>query len=229
MIAERALDNPVWASLNSRHAPIAEGGDLARRYPRDVSPLCALAAPTQACADAMVAMTGVGDDIAVFGPQMPATPAGFEIFRQMGILQMIRRDRAPLPPPAIAFDELGDDDVDAMLALVELTRPGPFCRRTIDLGRFVGVREAGRIVAMAGERMWIDDHREVSGVCTHPDAQGRGIARALMAEVIDRMLDAGQVPFLHVEATKAPVIAFYGSLGFEPRASFVVTGYRRVA
>jgi predicted GNAT family acetyltransferase len=194
-----------------------------------VSPLCALAAATRACAGAMVAMTGAGDEIAVFGPQMPATPAGFEVFRQMDILQMIRRDRARLPPPAIAFDVLGDGDVDDMLALVELTRPGPFCRRTIDLGRFLGVRDAGRLVAMAGERMWIDDHREVSGVCTHPDAQGRGIARALMAAVIDRMLDAGQVPFLHVEAAKAPVIAFYRSLGFEPRAAFVVTGYRRVA
>jgi predicted GNAT family acetyltransferase len=229
MTAERALDNPVFASLTTRHATIAEGGDLARRYPADVSPLCALAAPTQACADAMVAMTHVGDEIAVFGPQMPAAPPGFEVFRQMDIVQMIRRRHAPLPKPAIAFEVLGDGDVDAMLALVELTRPGPFCRRTIELGRFVGVREAGRLVAMAGERMWIDDLREVSGVCTHPDAQGRGIARALMSEVIGRILDAGQVPFLHVEAAKAPVIAFYRSLGFEPRASFVVTGYRRVA
>lgn len=229
MTGGHGLDNPVFASLATRHAPIAQGGDLARRYPADVSPLCALAAPTQACADAMVAMTGVGDEIAVFGPQMPATPPGFEIFRQMAILQMIRPRRDRLPPPAIAFDVLGAGDVDAMLALVELTRPGPFCRRTIELGRFVGVREGGRVVAMAGERMWIDDHREVSGVCTHPDAQGRGLARALMADVVDRMLDAGQVPFLHVEAAKAPVVAFYGSLGFEPRTSFVVTGYRRRA
>lgn len=229
MSDERALDNPIFASLATRQAAIAEGGALARRYPPAISPLCALAAATRASADAMVAMTAVDDEIAVFGPQMPSHPGGFETFRQMDIAQMIRRDRAPLPPPSIAFDELGAGDVDAMLELVALTKPGPFCRRTIELGRFVGVRESGRLVAMAGERMWIGDHREVSGVCTHPDAQGRGIARALMAEVINRMLGAGQVPFLHVEAQKAPVVAFYEALGFERRAQFIVTGYRRIA
>ena len=67
-----------------------------------------------------------------------------------------------------------------MLALVELTHPGPFRRRTVELGNFVGIRRDGRLLAMAGERMWIGDFREVSAVCTHPDAQGRGLARTLM-------------------------------------------------
>jgi ribosomal protein S18 acetylase RimI-like enzyme len=229
MSDERALDNPVFASLATRHAAIAEGGALARRYPPAISPLGAVAAPTPECAAAMAALVGAGDDIRVAGPQLPRTPERFEVVQQVRIAQMVRRDRAPLPAPGREFARLGPRDVDAMMDLVALTRPGPFCRRTIELGRFVGVHEGGRLVAMAGERLWIDDFREVSGVCTHPRAQGRGLARALMAEVVNHMLAAGQTPFLHVEAAKAAVVAFYESLGFERRIELDITGYRALA
>ena len=114
-----------------------------------------------------------------------------------------------------------------MLALVELTHPGPFRERTIELGSLVGVRERGRLLAMAGERMWIGDHREVSGVCTHPEAQGRGLARLLMARVINRMLRPGQTPFLHVESANARAIRTYEGLGFVKRAEFPLLYARR--
>jgi len=37
------------------------------------------------------------------------------------------------------------------------------------------------------------EHREISAVCTHPDARGRGHARTLMGRLINRMIRAGQV------------------------------------
>jgi predicted GNAT family acetyltransferase len=124
---------------------------------------------------------------------------------------------------------LGGRDVDDMLALVELTHPGPFRRRTVELGNFVGVRRDGRLLAMAGERMWIGDYREVSAVCTHPDAQGRGLARTLMAHVINRMLAAGQTPFLHVLSTNERAIATYEGLGFVRRTEIALTRAHRMA
>ena len=36
-------------------------------------------------------------------------------------------------------------------------------------GDFWGVRDNGRLIAMAGERLKLDGMSEVSGVCTHPD------------------------------------------------------------
>ena len=119
-------------------------------------------------------------------------------------------------------------DVDDMLALVELTHPGPFRERTIELGNFVGIRQHGRLLAMAGERMWIGDHREVSAVCTHPEAQGRGYARALMGRVINRMLRAGQTPFLHVESANERAIAMYQGIGFIQRAEFPLLYAKRM-
>ena len=70
--------------------------------------------------------------------------------------------------------------------------PGPFKARTIELGTYLGIRENGRLVAMAGERLWIGNFREVSAVCTHPDARGRGYARALVARVVNLMLKTGE-------------------------------------
>jgi predicted GNAT family acetyltransferase len=141
---------------------------------------------------------------------------------------MIRRDATALPDGEIDAVALTASDVGEMLALVELTHPGPFRQRTIELGAFVGVRERGRLVAMAGERMWLGRHREVSGVCTHPDSEGRGVARALVARVVNRMLEKGQVPFLHVESGNQRAIALYERLGFVRRGEFPLLYAKRL-
>ena len=87
-----------------------------------------------------------------------------------------------------------------MLALATLTRPGPFFARTHQLGAFIGVKQDGRLVAMAGERMQPTGFTEVSGVCTHPDPRGRGYAGGLMRQVAARILARGETPFLHAYA-----------------------------
>lgn len=68
------------------------------------------------------------------------------------------------PDPDVV--ELGAADVPEMLALADATRPGPFWRRTHELGRYVGVRDGGRLVAMVGERLRPPGWTEISGVCT---------------------------------------------------------------
>ena len=116
--------------------------------------------------EALHALVEVGDDVAVAGPQVPDLPGNWETLHRIRVVQMIRRDPALLKVGDADVCALAAADVGDMLALVELTRPGPFRRRTVELGAFLGVREQGRLVAMAGERMWIGDHREVSGICT---------------------------------------------------------------
>jgi predicted GNAT family acetyltransferase len=104
-----------------------------------------------------------------------------------------------------------------MLALAELTDPGPFGRRSIELGRFVGFRAEGELVAMAGERLHPPGFSEVSAVCTHPDHRGQGLARELVLAVACEVQARGEVPFLHVDATDDPhprVVGLYERLGF---------------
>ena len=106
-----------------------------------------------------------------------------------------------------------------MLELTELTEPGPFRKRTFELGKFYGAFESDRLVSMAGQRMSLPGFIEVSAVCTHPDARGRGYARVLMSTVIHDILQRGKRPFLHAFADN-PAIRLYESLGFVHRRTF---------
>ena len=225
---ERELDNPFWSSLATRHARLARGGDLARRYPADISPLAGLPAAGPANIAALEALVEVGDDMAMTGPFVPALSKNWETLYESRLTQMIRTDRAPLPDGDTEAAVLGAADVAEMQALVELTHPGPFRPRTIELGTYIGIREAGRLIAMAGERLWIGDCREVSAVCTHPDVQGRGYARALIGRVVNRMLGAGQTPILHVDSRNTRAIDLYLALGFVRRAEYPLLHARRI-
>ena len=226
---DRQLDDPIWSCLTTRHAHFARGGALARRYPASISPIAALAGVGPAHVAALEALVEVGDDVGIFGPSAPALPANWETLHASQLTQMIRTDRSLLPEGEADASPLGAADVADMLALVDLTKPGPFRPRTIELGAYIGIREGGRLVAMAGERMWVGSFREVSAVCTHPDAQGRGYARALTARVVNRMLRAGETPFLHAESNKQRAIDLYLALGFVPRARFPLLHVQRIA
>jgi predicted GNAT family acetyltransferase len=110
-----------------------------------------------------------------------------------------------------------------MQELVRLTNPGPFGPRTIELGRFVGIRRDGRLVAMAGERLKPEGHTEITGVCTHPDHRGRGYSQALVADAARHILGRGDTPFLHVYSTNRGAITLYEKLGFRLRRTLRVT------
>ena len=226
---ETALDNPVWSCLTTRHAQLAQGGAQACRYRVEFSPLSAMAATAPEHVDALLALVGVGEEISIVGPHTAADlPPGFEAAFRIRVVQMIRRDPTALREEPAQVSSLSAVDVGDMLALVEVTHPGPFRQRTIELGSFVGIRQNGRLLAMAGQRMWIGRHRELSAVCTHPAAQGRGYARALTSRVINRMLGAGETPILHVESSNRRAIDLYLRLGFVRRTEFPLLHVRRI-
>ena len=129
-----------------------------------------------------------------------------------------RTATAPLASNRSAeIDELGPRDSPEMVELTTLTKPGPFGSRTHELGYYVGIRQEGKLVAMAGERLKVPGYTEVSAVCTHPDYLGRGYAGALMTEVMQQIRERGETPFLHVRADNARAIALYERLGFRIR------------
>lgn len=113
-----------------------------------------------------------------------------------------------------------------MLALALLTKPGPFRSRTRELGPFIGVKQDGKLVAMAGRRLRVDGFTELSGVCTHPDHRGQGYAGGLSRAVVGEILATGDNAFLHAFAEHNATIAFYRSLGFEIRAPMTYTIFR---
>jgi predicted GNAT family acetyltransferase len=118
---------------------------------------------------------------------------------------------------------LGADDVPEMMALTELTKPGPFGARTHELGAFLGVRIDGRLVAMAGERMKPGNYTEMTAVCVHPSHRGRGYGQILLAAISRQILARGEIPFLHVFSNNSSAIALYRRQGMEIRRRLHVT------
>jgi predicted GNAT family acetyltransferase len=118
---------------------------------------------------------------------------------------------------------LGAADVPDMVALTELTKPGPFSARTHELGTFLGIRIDGELVAMTGERMKPGNYTEMTAVCVHPSHRGRGYAQALLGAVARQIEARGEIPFLHVFSNNESAIALYRRQGMEIRRRLHVT------
>ncbi|MDO7834892.1 GNAT family N-acetyltransferase [Sphingobium sp. HBC34] len=212
------LNHPVWNALTSGWSALAEGDARAMRLDPRYGPFGAAADDSDASRAALAALAHADDELWLVGRDAVTPPPGMTVARQAMLAQMIAPRRVPGRTVASEWVELGEADASAMLELALLTRPGPFRSLTHRLGRFVGIRDQGHLVAMAGERMRMPGFAEVSGVCTHPDWRGRGLAGALMQVVMQAMLDRGETPFLHAYAAHAQTIALYRTLGFEVRA-----------
>lgn len=122
------------------------------------------------------------------------------------------RDFESKPRPDLI--NLHSGHVDAALELAELTHMGPFGRRTLEVGDYLGIFDGPRLISMAGERFYSEPFREISGVCTHPDYQGQGFAKRLVVELLRRQLARDEIPFLHVMAENTVAREFYRRLGF---------------
>jgi len=104
-----------------------------------------------------------------------------------------------------------------MLELALLTKPGPFAARTHEMGSYWGIKQNGRLVAMAGERFRQPGYTEVSAICTHPDFQGRGYGRSLTLHTMQAILARGAVPYLHSFSDNEGALRLYEKLGFRWR------------
>ena len=209
------LDNAVWYALTTHHTGFAEVVGTARRYRPDVSVFGAVEHFYDDAWRDLAALVGPGRPAVLFRPSLPEPPPGW--IRLGGGVghQMVLRELAAVDVPDAR--SLGPDDAPEMMALVELTRPGPFAARTVDLGGYVGVFDDGQLVAMAGERLRVPGCCEISAVCTRPDHRGRGLAAGLTALVARAVLARGEQPFLHHASDNDPARRVYESLGFEFR------------
>jgi ribosomal protein S18 acetylase RimI-like enzyme len=211
------LDNPVWASLTSRHAALAERTDGAARYPADIAPFVGVAQGDARAAAAVERIVTAGELVCFVGAAPPLSTS-WRIEEAVPIAQMVRDARLAVPEGPEAVPLASDKHLADMLALTALVYPHYFRPRTIAMGRYVGIYDGDRLAAMAGQRMHCDGHREISAVCTHPDYLGRGHARRLIALLTNDILDRGELPFLHFSHANTRAKALYVGLGFTFRA-----------
>lgn len=222
------LDRPVWASLISVHAPLSVGGPWARRFDPTVNVFASALDDSAPALAALAELVAPGERVFVLQRPEIVVPAGLVAVQRALAAQMVATRRIHGEPLA-GMTTLGDADADDMLRLARLTQPGPFMPRTHRLGGFVGVRDGAQLAAMAGERLRLPGYTEISGVCTHPDHRGRGLARALSAAVAERVQQRGEQPFLHAWKMNVAAIRLYESLGFELRTDMQLAVLERPA
>jgi len=215
------LDNVIWTALTTRQSEFAESFAHARRFVREVTSLSAFHYPNDEGYESLAGLVGTGGTAGLF-LTAPYTPRrGWSYVAGAPMPEMIcdNSGAAATPSPAsqVSIVELGRTDSPDMVELAALTKPGPFATRTHELGTYLGIRIDGKLVAMAGERLKIPGHTEISAVCTHPDYLGRGYARLLMTELVQRILSRGEIPFLHVRQDNVRAIELYQRLGFRER------------
>ncbi|MFK4656639.1 ribosomal protein S18 acetylase RimI-like enzyme [Bradyrhizobium japonicum] len=224
---ERLLDRPIWSALTTSQKHLAEGGPRARRYPVDMTPFADMVDMSEASFAALGDLLAGSQVAALFTPEPVDVPAGFKVVLAETGEQMIGSPAdSRLRDAEIAT--LGAADVPAMMALTELTKPGPFALRTHELGTFLGIRAGGELVAMTGERMKPGKFVEMTAVCVHPDYRGRGYAQALLAAVARRIEARGEIPFLHVFSQNASAIALYERQGMKIRRRLHVTALMKI-
>jgi len=226
-MAIHILDRPVWNALTTRQAHLALG-DPAHgvRYPADIEPFGATRNDALDQLLALGRLTPMDGGLALVEPHKVVPPPGLVVLFEEPVRQMMAA-RILSPDDSSGITALSEADVPDMRALAELTQPGPFHARTHQLGDFVGVRENGKLIAMAGERMRVPGFTEISAVCTHPDARGRGLAAKLMRAVAAKIVARGEQLFLHVYPHNKSAIAVYERLGFRHRADLQLTVLRR--
>jgi len=223
------LDDVFWTALSGQQRALTVGTATARRYAPGFSPIIAFADTTSPDFAALSPHCAPGERFHC-ADWSGTAPGGWQVDVDSRMVRMVwtgeRGADAPVPPATRA---LGPADAQQALDLARLTNPGPFGLRTIELGDYLGVFENGRLVAMAGERMHAARCREVSGICTHPDFRGRGLASGLTAQVLRAQLARGQLPFLHVVSANAGARALYARMGFGEYRETVVRVLSRTA
>ncbi|MGN8119397.1 GNAT family N-acetyltransferase [Labrys sp. 22185] len=215
------LDRPVWTALSSAHATLAEGNWHARRYPAAIVPFAATASDDAGSLQALAELVPDGDSVVLAQADAVAIPPGLSVLSHAAAVQMVA-ETTFLRVKDIRVRQLTLADAPEMLALATATNPGPFTLKALSLGDFWGVRIDGRLAAMAGQRMRQPGYIELSGVCSHADFRGRGLARLLSLFVAGEICAGGDEPYLHAYAGNAVAIRLYESIGFALRCQMHV-------
>lgn len=207
------LSNPAWFALGDLQSRFNIGDDVLRYFPEEVSPFVGLPNWDEAERAKMSAELPGGRLFFIMLEPKVIIPDEFQIKVTMPLYQMVCE--TPVP---VAMDEvirpLTESDVPQMLSLTSLTRPGPFAKRTIEFGNYVGIFEGEKLIAMGGERLQVPGYTEVSAICTHPDHQGRQLATKILSHVSEGIKARGEIPFLHTKTDNTPALRVYEKLGY---------------
>ncbi|WP_017495471.1 GNAT family N-acetyltransferase [Flavobacterium sp. WG21] len=211
---DHKLDNPVWYALSENHSAFALDYDGTKFYNPDYCPFGSFIL-SESTLKAIKQYELLTDSFFVVG-EKPEIDDSLTIIKELICLQMVIQDKIQLPTGTEIL-KLTENHNDELLQLVNLVQPGYFKTQTPLLGNYYGIFKEAQLIAVAGERMKMNDFTEVSAIITHPDHTGKGYAKQLISHVVNSILDESKTPFLHVVENNIGAISLYEKLGFVTR------------
>jgi hypothetical protein len=139
---DHPLDHTIWTALTTRQELFAEVAGGIRRYRPAFGPFAASADNTAESFAALASLVPPSGQVCLQQEAEIKAPPGLVLLRTVPTVQMVA-ERIEGPRDAFEIEVLSAADAPEMLALAQLTKPGPFFARTPELGRFVGVRHEG--------------------------------------------------------------------------------------
>ncbi|CAL1518766.1 GNAT family N-acetyltransferase [Chitinophaga sp. MM2321] len=226
---ETILDNPAWGSLISEHKHFAEGTDRVKRYRNSIVPFVACRDAGEDSMEDINPWISAGESFYIIG-ELPVLPKDWKVESELPCAQMLLTPGWSLPLPEeddVTISLLGDADATAMYELINSVQPGYYNPDTRLLGTYYGIRQQGKLVAMAGERMRMTGFCELSAICTDPAYTGKGYAQRLITQLCRRHVAAGIASFLHVSLLNERAIRLYEHMGFTYRRSISFTKVKK--
>jgi len=209
------LHNPVYNALLSGDASLGFGTEKVKYFDEQVSPFAGFDQDYDKGFKDLYNLLPVGRNILYATPQLIEEPAGWQILAEVKGLQFVFVEGTNSDGHSINPVPLNDSNIEEMVHLAALTKPGPFGPRTIEFGHYHGIFENNQLVAMTGQRLHVANYTEISAVCTHPNHLGKGYAAALMLHQMNLIRSRGQQAYLHVRADNSRAISLYERLGFK--------------
>ncbi|MEP7372695.1 MAG: GNAT family N-acetyltransferase [Chitinophagaceae bacterium] len=211
----KKLDNPVWHSLNESHKDFAINYGNLKCYKPDVCPFGGYGNGNNNLEE-IASYAKLINNFFIVGNK-PLFSNELVLKNELVCLQMIWEGSIAGVEIVEKIVKLNHEYEDALFGLVNLVQPGYFKNKTSQLGDYYGIFQSGNLVAVAGERMKMDDFVEVSAIVTHPEHTGKGYAKQLTAHVVNKILNQHKKPYLHVAETNTGAISLYRKLCFEVR------------
>jgi len=210
------LDNPVWSALSSSDNHLNIGNDVVQYFSADISPFVGIENWDEKHQQKLLHYLPADRSFAVMVAESFKLIDGLETVFATTLFQLVCDNLKTGYPNETyhTIQPLGDEHISEMLELTALTKPGPFYTNTHAFGNYMGIFQDNQLVAMAGERLHLNDYTEISAVCTHPSQTGKGFGSLLVAYLAKKIIDNGQTPFLHVRKDNVGAIRVYEKVGF---------------
>ena len=221
------LDNPCWNALNSGNKNLAEGNKHVRFFSAEVSPFVGLPAWNSYGFEHLYDIIPPQRRIAFMASREVEIPGQWDVVDYLKAFQMVHTNPAPGLTASSEIVHLQNKNIPQMIALTDMTHPGPFFKRTIEFGSYEGIFKCNELVSMAGQRLHAGEYVEISAVCTHPAHKGKGYATELIISQVHQIRSASAIPFLHVKDDNLQAIKLYKSLGFIVRKRMDIYSIRK--